>query len=143
MHRPPILATSSLAIALAIVGTPPAQAQSTTLTTAQTEPALPLFAVVYRAGPEWKDGAAMKDQDLRGHFFYLRELSQRGAVMVAGPLGEDGGLVILRASDQKAAGKMVSADPAVLARVFVGEIKPFLPRIGGDKPLVVANPVGN
>jgi uncharacterized protein YciI len=103
---------------------------------------LPLFAVVYRAGPGWKAGAAMKDQDLRGHFFYLRELSRNGAVMVAGPLGEDGGLVILRASDLEAANKMVSTDPAVLAGVFLGEIKPFLPKFGGHEPLVVANPVG-
>jgi uncharacterized protein YciI len=78
----------------------------------------------------------MKDQNLRDHFFYLRDLSRNGTVMVAGPLGEDGGLVILRASDQEAAGKMVSTDPAVLARVFVGEVKPFLPRMGGKEPLL-------
>lgn len=99
---------------------------------------MPLFAVVYRPGPRWKVGAAMKDQDLRGHFFYLSDLNQKGKVMVAGPLGEDGGLVILRAPDQEAAGKMASADPAVLAGVFVSEVRPFTPRIGGHEPLLPA-----
>lgn len=99
---------------------------------------MPLFAVVYRPGPRWKIGAALKDQDLRGHFFYLRDLSQKGVVMVAGPLGEDGGLVILRASDQEAASKMASVDPAVLAGVFLSEVRPFTPRIGGNEPLLPA-----
>jgi uncharacterized protein YciI len=143
MTRPPtILAMSSLAVTLATVGTQPAQAQSGVATTAQGESAQPLFAVVYRPGPKWKVGAPMKDQDLRNHFLYLRDLGQKGAVVVAGPLGDDGGLVILRASNQEAALRMVSADPAVLAGVFVGQVRPFLPRIGGSEPLLPAVPAG-
>lgn len=100
---------------------------------------MPLFAVVYRAGPKWKAGVPMENQGLRDHFFYLRGLSEKDVIVVAGPLGADGGLVILRAQDERAAAQVVAADPAVIANLFVGEVKPFSPRIGGTEPLATAN----
>ena len=56
--------------------------------------AMPLFAIIYRAGPNWKAGAPLDAQSLRDHLLYLGGLSERGVVMVAGPFGADGGLII-------------------------------------------------
>jgi uncharacterized protein len=133
--RSKVLAVTSLAIVIALgLG-----AHALAPVKAAPEPrtaAGGLYAVIYRPGPNWKVGLPMKDQDLRDHFFYLRDLNEKGVVAVAGPLGDDGGLVIMRATDGKAAGLLVSADPAVSAGIFVGEPRPFLPRIGGTEPLL-------
>ena len=78
---------------------------------------------------------------MRDHFLYLVKLHERDIVQVAGPLGNDGGLLILRVRDRRAATEIVAADPAVKAGLFVAEIKPFMPRIGGRKALVDADPL--
>lgn len=57
-------------------------------------------------------------------------------MLVAGPLGGDGGLVVLRFTDQAAAHQIMADDPAVMAGVFVVEAHQFVPRIGGAVPLV-------
>jgi uncharacterized protein YciI len=102
------------------------------------EPAL--FAVVYRAGPNWKPGVPMEQQGLRDHFHYLRDLHARGVIQLAGPLGADGGLVLLRARDQKEAERVIAEDPAVVAGLFVGEAEPFVPRFASDRPFVAVPP---
>ena len=107
---------------------------------AENASTLQLFAIVYRAGPKWRSGVPMEKQGLRDHFLYLRTLSERRMVLVAGPLGNVGGLVIVRAPDRRAAAEVVAADPAVKAGIFVGEVEPFSPRIGGRGPLVADEP---
>ena len=89
-----------------------------------------VFAVVYRAGPAWRRGEPTERQDLRDHFLYLRELHRQGTVVIAGPLGDAGGLVLLRVGDLDAARRIATDDPAVRSRVFVAEVEPFTPRIG-------------
>jgi uncharacterized protein YciI len=76
----------------------------------------------------------MEKQGLRDHFFYLRALHEKQAVLAAVPFGPEGGLVILRVPDQAAATEIVAEDPAVISGVFVGEVTPFLPRIASGEP---------
>jgi uncharacterized protein YciI len=94
-----------------------------------------LFAVVYRAGPNWKAGLPMEKQGLRDHFFYMRDLHARGTILLAGPRGAEGGLIILRAADQAEADRILAADPAVTAGLFVGEALPFVARFTSDGPI--------
>jgi uncharacterized protein YciI len=99
-----------------------------------------LFAVVYRAGPNWKPDVPMEQQGLRDHFYYLRDLHARGVILLAGPLGADGGLVVLRARDQAEAQRVVAADPAIAAGLFAGRAEPFVPRFASDQPFTVKTP---
>ena len=89
---------------------------------------LPLFAIIYRAGPNWTPGVPMGEQGLLEHFYYMRDLHERGHIVLAGPLGEDGGLVILRAANQEEADRAIAADPAVREGKFVGTVGPFVAR---------------
>lgn len=107
---------------------------------ATTAKARPLFAIVYRAGPAWKPGVAMKDQGLRDHFFYVKALHERGDIVYAGPMGPDGGLILIHAADQAAADALVAADPAVKAGIFVGAVRDFTPRFVGAGAATAANP---
>ena len=97
------------------------------------------FAIIYRAGPAWRRDVPMERQDLRAHFFYLRALDQDGRIILAGPVGPEGGLVVLTASDQADADAVVATDPAVVAGVFVADAMPFIPRFVGQEAL---SPVG-
>ncbi|MFC3713645.1 YciI family protein [Sphingoaurantiacus capsulatus] len=104
-------------------------------TTAQVTPpqakAEPLFAIIYRAGPAWKANVPMRDQGLLEHFYYIRDQHRAGRIIVAGPLGAEGGLVLVRAADQAAAEALMKADPAVTAGKFVGTVSPFTARFPG------------
>ena len=100
----------------------------------------PLFAIIYRAGPRWKPGVPMEAQGLQGHFYYLSDLVKSGKVALAGPLGPDGGLVLLRATDQTAAERMMAADPAVTGGLFLGEVRGFLPRLASERPIQAIRP---
>ena len=99
-----------------------------------------MYAIVYRAGPSWRPGVPMEQQGLREHFYYLRDLHARGVILLAGPLGADGGLVLLRASDQAEADRLMAADPAVIAGLFVGEARPFVTRFASDPPITAPSP---
>jgi uncharacterized protein YciI len=99
-----------------------------------------LFAITYRAGPSWKPGVPMEQQGLRDHFYYLRDLHARGTVLLAGPLGDDGGLVLVRARDQAEAERTMATDPAVVSGAFVGDVRPFVPRFASEQPFVAVPP---
>lgn len=98
------------------------------------------FAVVYRPGPAWRPGVPMEEQGLRDHFFYLRDLDRSGRIILAGPLGPDGGLLLIRARDQAEADGVVAADPAIVSGLFVGAATPFTPRFVGREPLSAVRP---
>lgn len=98
------------------------------------------FAVVYRPGPAWRSGVPMEEQGLRDHFFYLRDLDRNGRIILAGPLGPDGGLLLVRARDQAEADGLVAADPAIVSGLFVGAARPFTPRFVGREPLAPVRP---
>ena len=99
---------------------------------------LTVFAITYRPGPQWRPGAPMREQGLLDHFYYVKSLDDAGRVGVAGPLGEDGGLILLRAESQAEAEAVMQADPAVTAGLFVGEVRPFVPRFAGSPLQAVA-----
>ena len=84
-----------------------------------------LFAIVLAPGPAWQPGRPFAGQGLRDHFFYWKRLSDAGRVASAGPLGEDHGLVVLRAADQAAADAILAADPAIGAGIFTGAARPY------------------
>lgn len=131
--RPAILAVAGL---LAMLSPSEGRAQ-TSPASAERTAAMPLYAIRYEPGPNWRAGVALQEQDLRAHFFYLRDLGEKATVLVAGPMGENGGLVILSVADESAARQIMTEDPAVIAGIFVGEVEQFVPRIGGTLPLVV------
>jgi len=103
-------------------------------------PARPLFAIVYRAGPTWKPGVPMKDQGLRDHFYYVKALHESGAIVYAGAMGPDGGLILIHAADQAAAEAVMTNDPAVKTGIFIGEVRRYTPRFVGAGAASAANP---
>jgi uncharacterized protein len=82
----------------------------------------------------------MAEQGLREHFLYVRDLHARGVIRLAGPRGAEGGLIVLRAGDQAEADRILAADPAVTAGLFIGEAMSFTPRFTSDKPFAAAAP---
>ena len=98
------------------------------------------FAIIYRAGPNWRAGLPMEKQGLRDHFFYLRELDKEGRLLLAGPVGPDGGLVLLWARDQAEADKVIAGDPSVISGIFTATASSFIPRFVGKKPVSAVAP---
>lgn len=139
MHKLSRLAGIAAIIAAAMTGAS-AAAQARQEPAAQQRAARPLFAIVYRAGPAWKPGVPMKDQGLRDHFFHVKALHERGDIVYAGPMGPDGGLILIHAADQTAAQAIVAADPAVKAGIFIGEARDFTPRFTGAGAATAASP---
>lgn len=86
-----------------------------------------LFALLLRPGVAWKGGRPFAEQGLRPHFDYWMRLFRAGRVASAGPLGSDSGLVLLLARDLAEAEAIARADPAVVARIFTGEVRPYAP----------------
>jgi uncharacterized protein len=104
---------------LALTATGGASAQS---------PREDLYVIVYRKGPGWRAGRPMQQQDLAAHARYMRELTERGTVLAAGPLvTAEGGMVVLKAASQAEAEALMGADPAVASRIFLGEVSAWRP----------------
>lgn len=122
MTRAPILFALLLSLAA------PAAAQPETARPAAPAPAAqPLFALILAPGPAWKPGRPFAEQGLRPHFDYWMALFHAGRIASAGPVGSDGGLVLLRAADQAAADAILAADPAIVAGIFTGTVRPYAP----------------
>ncbi|MGH6634175.1 YciI family protein [Sphingopyxis sp.] len=141
MTRAPIRFALLLSLAAPAL---PAAAQTGAAQTAATHPdtapqsatapaAQPLFALILAPGPAWKPGKPFAEQGLRPHFDYWMALFRQGRVASAGPVGADGGLVLLRAADQAAADAILAADPAIVAGIFTGTVRRYAP------PMVNAN----
>jgi uncharacterized protein YciI len=90
-----------------------------------------LFVILYRPGPNWAANVPMSEQGLLEHFYYIRGLHRSGRILVAGPLGDTGGLIILRVANQSEAEAIMRADPAVTSGKFVGSVTPFVARFPG------------
>lgn len=138
MHELTRLAGIAAIVLAAMAGTGAARTQQDPA--AQQRAARPMFAIVYRAGPAWKPGVPMKDQGLRDHFYYVKALHERGDIVYAGPMGPDGGLILIHATDQAAADAIVATDPAVKAGIFVGTVRDFTPRFVGAGAATAASP---
>ncbi len=84
------------------------------------------FLVIYRAGPAWVPGKAIRDQPPKGHGPYLIRLYREGKLRMAGPFDDNsGGAVLLDVPDLATARAIVEADPAVAGRVFSYTLQPW------------------
>lgn len=137
--RTPILFAFLLSLAAPV---PPVAAQVDTAQpgaapqSATAPAAQPLFALILAPGPAWKPGRPFAEQGLRPHFDYWMALFRAGRIASAGPVGTDSGLVLLRAADQAAADAILAADPAIVAGIFTGTVRPYAP------PMVDAGVLG-
>ncbi len=84
-----------------------------------------LFAVVLSPGPAWKRGQPFKGPGLDEHRRYWKRLHAEGRVASAGPLGQDTGLAVVRARDQREIDSLIASDPAVRARILRGVARPY------------------
>jgi uncharacterized protein YciI len=87
---------------------------------------VPTFLVVYTAGPNFRVGRPLKEQDLKAHGPYMLGLYEQGTLIEAGGFRDDsGGAVLFRAADAAAAKSIVENDPAVRAGIFVYQLHPW------------------
>ena len=84
-----------------------------------------LYAVVVGPGPAWKKGQPFKGPGLEQHRAYWKGLLGEGRIAAAGPLGDDSGLALIRAKNQKEADALLAADPAVRARILRAVARPY------------------
>lgn len=95
-----------------------------------------LFVFLYRAGPAWKAGQPMEKQALGPHAAYIKGLLDQGRLVGGGRFEElDGGMAIVKASDQEEARKMLAVDPAVTSGVFAADLRAWTPRFRSPEPL--------
>lgn len=124
------------ALSAALLGAAPVLAEETPATPAKTAAtaALPSFYVVlYAAGPAWKAGLPMAEQDLRPHGQYYKKLLDEGRVVGGGRFeGADSGMAILRAASLEEAQSLIAADPAVTSGVFTADLRVWTPRFYDD-----------
>jgi uncharacterized protein YciI len=86
-----------------------------------------IFALL-KTGPAVVDDPARRKELFAGHFANMNRLAERGELVLAGPLTDDGGkrgILILNAPSIDAANEMVAADPAVAEGVFTVEYSAF------------------
>lgn len=126
--------------AILLTGTIGASAAPMVLQQATAQAARPLFAIVYRAGPAWKPGVPMQEQELRDHFYYVKALHERGDIVYAGAMGPDAGLMIFHAADQAAAETLMANDPAVKTGILLGDVRRYTPLFVGTGAASAANP---
>ncbi len=67
-----------------------------------------------------------EDEAMEAHFQYLKQATQAGKVLLAGPcLDETFGLVVLRAENEAEARQFMLGDPAVSSNVMIAELHPM------------------
>jgi len=72
------------------------------------------------------DATPEEERVIGSHFQYLKKLLAEGKLILAGPCEDASmGLAVFETRDEKEARDIVAADPAVVARVFTCEIKPY------------------
>ena len=85
------------------------------------------------------DGLSEEEERLvQEHFEYLRDLAEKGVVLLAGRTQNPGptgfGIVIFRAASPDEARAVMEADPAVRHGVFRAELYPYAIALLGDLP---------
>lgn len=85
------------------------------------------------------ESTAEEDVLVGKHFAYLKDLTRRGVVILAGrTLNDDPsafGIIIFRAESQAAAEKIMRGDPAVSAGIFRAELFPYSVALMEGKPV--------
>jgi uncharacterized protein len=86
------------------------------------------YAVLYGPGKNWVEGKSMQQQPLDGHVAYVKNLSEDGTVLLAGPfLDEDEGLSILQADSLDEARLIIAEDPDVREQVLQADVRCWKP----------------
>jgi len=86
------------------------------------------FLVIYRPPrPTFAQDATDSEERVIGeHFVYLKRLLAEGKLLIAGPCEDASmGIAVYETQDEEEARNILAEDPAVLGRVFTGEIKPY------------------
>ena len=83
------------------------------------------FVILYRPGEAWQKGHSIYEQPLMEHGKYMAKLLEEKKLVMAGPFSDSsGGMAVIEVEDEKEAADILQHDPAVVQRVFRGEIHP-------------------
>jgi uncharacterized protein len=101
------------------------------------------YAVIYGPGKNWVEGKSMLEQPLDGHVAYVKNLSEDGTVLLAGPfLDDDGGLTILQADSLEEAHLIIAEDPDIREQVLQANVRCWAPfRLDSDEVGYVRAPL--
>ncbi|HEV8377171.1 MAG TPA: YciI family protein [Candidatus Polarisedimenticolia bacterium] len=91
-------------------------------------PASPKLHYLIRLKPARPEGAASDEEKARIllHFDYLKTLQAKGKLVLAGMSTDDfTGIVVVEATGQMEAERIMLADPAVSGNVYLAELHPF------------------
>ena len=96
----------------------------------------PYFLGLLRRGPRWNDTEGAEAAELLPrHLAYLRDQSEAGRYLAAGPVvdgGELAGVLLIEADSLAQAQTIAQADPGVLAGRLAVEVRPvLLPALDG------------
>lgn len=95
-----------------------------------------LYLFQYAPGPAWRDGVPMREQGLGPHAAYMQQLHNEGRLFAGGGYAsDDGGMAIVVAPDDETARAILAADPAIIAGIFVAELRHWRVRFRNDEPL--------
>lgn len=86
------------------------------------------FLIIYRPPrPTFPhDATEEEDRAIGEHFEYLKKLLAQGKLLLAGPCEDASmGLAVIETGDEDEARSILALDPAVIAGVFRGEVKPY------------------
>lgn len=106
---------------------------------APSEPPAPPEMVTYyigflKRGPKWTPEVTDETKKIQaGHMAHMRKSHAAKALVVAGPIGDDGelrGILIYKTANLEEARRWANEDPAVLAGRLVLEIHPWLVQKG-------------
>ena len=93
-----------------------------------------LYVVIYSQGPAWKAGVPMDEQGLKPHYLYWKSLRDAHTLFLGGPFGDaNGGLVVLRAKNMDDARNMMAHDPAVIGKIFIGDVHSWAPGLDSGR----------
>lgn len=116
-----VLRTSTLLLALAVSLTA-AFAQAPAPTAPAAAPSGPLFAAVFRTGPNWDAAKAPGDQPFfREHSANLAKLRAAGSIVMGARYG-DVGLIVVTAPTAADARTLFEADPSIAAGTFALDV---------------------
>ena len=84
------------------------------------------FLIVVRPGTAFLVGKPLSQQNLKEHGRYILSLHVKGKLKMAGGfLDDSGGAYVIEAADSAEANAIAAADPAVVAQIFVAEVRPW------------------
>ncbi|NCC46769.1 MAG: hypothetical protein EOM16_07015 [Bacteroidia bacterium] len=86
--------------------------------------------VILKTGPDTTSTKEQLNQLFRGHMDNIKNLSEQGKLVVAGPMTDKNeknyrGIFILNTNDMEEAHKMLMQDPAIAKGVFEAELYPW------------------